>query len=189
MKACFRTSLPICSPSRSQSVQINRILEKRACCCMFFAMQFLSCSIFSQWTADSFIHTDSIHCLHDGGIKELSRWTGLPPLVLGLKVKAREMAQHTRHRNRAVAPLLEMEVEFVVLDVLISRDGMLWLPSAPYSTIGSVVTNMSDSATTEMLSHGLSNCGLLSNAEDSRRRHAVSSSNQTVERFSPPRVR
>ena len=125
MKACFRTSLPICSPSRSQSVQMNKILETRACFCMFFAMLFLSCSIFSPCLIHLPMCTHVVNTIDDWRIEKLSRRTGLPALVLRLEVKAREVAEHARHSHRAITPLLKIEVEFIVLDILISWDGML----------------------------------------------------------------
>lgn len=47
--ACLRISVPICSPSRSQSVQIKRALHLRACSWMFFAIATLSCRQVLAW--------------------------------------------------------------------------------------------------------------------------------------------
>lgn len=47
-KAWFMTSVPMCSPSRSQSVHMNNAFAYLACSRMFFAMAFLSCVKFQS---------------------------------------------------------------------------------------------------------------------------------------------
>ena len=74
--------------------------------------------------------THVVDTIDDWRIEKLSWRTGFPALVLRLKVKAREVTEHARHSHRAIAPLLEVEIEFIVLDILISWDGMLWPWSA-----------------------------------------------------------
>jgi len=174
MKACFRTSLPICSPSRSQSVQMNKILENRACCCMFWAILFLSCSIFSPCLTQLTMCTHVVNTIDDWRIEKLSGRTGFPALILRLKVKAREVTEHARHRHRAIAPLLEIKFEFIVLDILISWYGMLWPWSALQTMVDQFLTHGVDSTPAEMLCHRLRNCRLFSNAENFVRRHVVS---------------
>jgi hypothetical protein len=105
IKACFRTSLPICSPSRSQSVQMNKILETRACSCMFFAMLCLSCSIFSPFLIHLPMYTHVVNTIDDWRIEKLSRRTGFPGPILRLEVEGGEVAKHTRHCHRAIPPL------------------------------------------------------------------------------------
>jgi hypothetical protein len=178
MNASFRTSLPICSPSRSQSVQMNRILDKRACCCIFFARHFLSCLVISQCINRLLIYTHFLNYVEDGRIKELSGRTGFPAFVLRLEFKASEVAKNTRHRNRAIAPLLEVEFEIVVLNILISCNGTLSPRLALQAALDGLFTNSIDSAATQMLCHSLRNCRFLSDTKDSSGRHAVSSKNK-----------
>ena len=127
MNACFRTSLPMCSPSRSQSVQMNKILENLACCFMFSAMPFLSCPIVSGHPPRQDMCTHVFNSIEDSCIEKLPRRAGSPVLVLRLEFEARKMTENAGHGNRAIAPLLEVEVEFVVLDILVACDGMLSL--------------------------------------------------------------
>jgi hypothetical protein len=70
--------------------------------------------------------THVVDTINDWRIEKLSRRTGFPALILRLKVKAREVTEHARHGHRAIAPLLKTKIEFIVLDILISWDGMLW---------------------------------------------------------------
>lgn len=48
LNAISRISVPICSPSRSQSVQMNRMDAYLACASMLLATAFLSCERISQ---------------------------------------------------------------------------------------------------------------------------------------------
>src|SRR5947209_3397474 len=93
---------------------------------MFFAMLFLSCSTFSPCLIHLPMCTYVVNTIDDWRIEKLSRRTGFPALILRLEVKAREVTEHARHSHRAIAPLLKIKIEFIVLDILISRDGMLW---------------------------------------------------------------
>lgn len=63
-RAMLRISAPIFSPSRSQSVHMNRISELRACRLMFSAKTFLSSSIFfSMGASKSSSGSLADHCL------------------------------------------------------------------------------------------------------------------------------
>lgn len=84
------------------------------------------------------------------------------------------MAKDACHRNRTIAPLLEIKVEFVILDILISRNRALSTWSALQTSTGLVFTNSIDSAATQMLSHSLRDCRFLSNTKDPGGRHVVS---------------
>jgi hypothetical protein len=75
--------------------------------------------------------THVVNTIDDWRIEKLSRRTGFPALVLRLEVKAREVAEHARHSHGTITPLLEIEIEFIVLDILISSDGML----SPWSAL------------------------------------------------------
>jgi hypothetical protein len=139
---------------------------------MFFAILFLSCSIFSPRLIHLPMCTHVVNTIDDWRIEKLSRRTGFPALVLRLEVKAREVAEHACHSHGTITPLLEIEIEFIVLDILISC-GML----SPWSVLQAVdrfLAHGIDSTTAEMLCHRLRNCRLFSNTQDFVRGHAVS---------------
>ena len=153
---------------------MNSILENRACCCIFFAILFLSYSLVSQYLVNSIMLTHSVDSVENRRFEKLPRRTGFPAFVRRLELKASEMTQDAGHDDRAIAPLLEVEVKFIVLDILISWYGTLSPQSALSKARTRVSTNSLDSATTEMLSHSFRYRRFLSNAENSVRRHAVS---------------
>jgi len=72
------------------------------------------------------MYTHIVDTIDDWRIEKMPRRTGFPALILRLEVKAREVTEHARHSHRAIAPLPEIKIEFIVLDILISWDGMLW---------------------------------------------------------------
>jgi hypothetical protein len=92
---------------------------------MFSAIHLLS------WRTVSRPLKRSVRCAHffntieEWRIKELPRRTRVPAAVLLLKINACEVTKNTRHDNRAVAPLPEVEVELVVLNILIARNMIL----------------------------------------------------------------
>jgi hypothetical protein len=92
---------------------------------MFSAIHFLS------WLPVSQSLQRSVRCAHvfnkieDWRIKELAGRTGFPAPVLLLKFKGSEVTKNARHDNRAVAPLPEVEVELVVLNILIATNRVL----------------------------------------------------------------
>ena len=69
--------------------------------------------------------THSVDSVEDRRFEKLPWRTGFPASVLRLKLKASEMTQDAGHGDRAVAPLSEVEVKFIVLDILISWYGTL----------------------------------------------------------------
>lgn len=60
-----------------------------------------------------------------GGLEELTRCTRPPSFELRIKVNTGQVAKHTGHDNRAIAPFSKVVVEFVVLDILIATDRVL----------------------------------------------------------------
>jgi hypothetical protein len=72
--AWCRTSEPMCSPSRSQSVQMNRALADRACSLMFSAIPSIFCYVisilFSASGSAGIVHTESTDS-HTGASKSV----------------------------------------------------------------------------------------------------------------------
>jgi hypothetical protein len=63
------------------------------------------------------------------GVEELAGRARSPRPELLVEVQARQVAQHARHRHRAVAPpLLEVVLELVVFHVLVALDVVLFVP-------------------------------------------------------------
>jgi hypothetical protein len=62
----------------------------------------------------------------DGGlgwsVEELTRLTRPPSSESGIKFKIGQVAQHTCHDNRAIAPLSKGKVKLVVFDIVVASD-------------------------------------------------------------------
>lgn len=167
---CFawcRTSVPICSPSLSQSVQMNRALQSLAWSRMFLAIANLSCITVSY--GNSMIGRDAyrVHRLMHRGFKQIPRWTGGPAVHLPLEVEVGQMANHTGHGDRAGTPrATKIEVEEVILDILVSTDG--YLPSLAYSCLPFSITQTYGlhRPSGQMLGHGLCDGRFLSHTKN-----------------------
>ena len=129
-RASFRTSVPICSPSLSQSVQINRALDRAACSSMFRATAFLSCAGVSG-RSDAERHSSVTYMGHRflyWSLKQSSRRTGCPSPIITFKVEGCQVADNAGHGDRTGAPRVpEVEVKEIVLDIWTSTNRDLHL--------------------------------------------------------------
>ena len=120
-RACFLTSVPICSPSRSQSVQINRALQYCACFLIFSAMLNLSCQFLVIETSKEQPERSSyyIHILKNRHFKQQTRRARCPTFVFF----ACQMANDTGHGHFTVAPCsAKVEAEDIVFHVLLAMN-------------------------------------------------------------------
>lgn len=120
--AVSRISLPICSPSRSQSVQMHKALQYLACDWMLSAIALLSCDEDqpAQASLSSMPHfVDG--CYHRSA--EQAIWRRIVPfLEVRGEVHASEMPQDRSHGDLALAPSrAKVVVKHVVFRVLVSR--------------------------------------------------------------------
>lgn len=120
-KASALTSPPMCSPSRSQSVQMNRALALLARVAMFVDMGILSYKDSEQ----NLEPISRVTHLIDHGVHWSSKesfWRRPTPiLILRPKRKACQVTRYSSHHNLTVSPRRsEVESKFVVLDVLVS---------------------------------------------------------------------
>lgn len=117
-----RISPPICSPSRSQSVQMKSALQYLACSSMFFATSFLSCA--ESQRAILIDRRGSGTYICDRGyyrsIEKADWWWMEPVFVFMAKLCAGEMAKDGCHGHLASTPWwAKVELETVVLDILV----------------------------------------------------------------------
>lgn len=121
--AKLRTSVPMYSPSRSQSVHINKTFAPRASSWIFFAMIFFCYNMVRMYCTEGstrrmllYIIFDS---LYDRSFKHGNRITGGPCSILGWKVYFFRVSRHCRHGHLAIVPRIESVREVVILDILI----------------------------------------------------------------------
>ena len=126
------------SPSRSQSVHMNRIWAPRACDSMLPAMILvLPCVECQSISRSGWIR--SFTCLSNetlyGSLKEICGWAGLPlPVSLG-EVLRYNMTRSACERYVALPPLLEAKVELIVLDPLDTANAVLCQVSSSISPL------------------------------------------------------
>lgn len=124
-RACFLTSVPICSPSRSQSVQMNRALQYCACFLIFSAMLSLSCQLLVMESSKEQLQRRPyyVHILKDWHFKQQTRRARCPTFVLFAKLQACQMANDTGHRHFAVAPCSpKVEAEDIIFHILLAMN-------------------------------------------------------------------
>jgi len=120
-RAISRISVPICSPSRSQSVQTKRTEAPRACVSMFRAITFLS-YLKSDFALSIMLWT---YISNEGlyrRLKKLRRLARLPFAVPIGEIGAFNMSCHASKGDRTLAPPLEVVVKLVVLYPLDAAD-------------------------------------------------------------------
>lgn len=113
----------MCSPSLSQSVQINRALLYLAWFRMFSAMGSLSYNghLVIQVTPEHVGLPYLINILLDRSFEQSARGTRHPALVLTVKIQSREMADHASHGDGAVPPgTTKIEVKLIIFHILIA---------------------------------------------------------------------
>ena len=125
--ASVLTSLPMCSPSRSQSVQIKRALAPLAWVSMFDAillLSFIACKM-NCLPADKDGVTNLIYPRVNGRIKE-SFWRRIFPILdLWPKFSGSQMTWYTSHDDMAVTPWWsEVEGKGIVFDILVPSVGL-----------------------------------------------------------------
>lgn len=126
LSAMSRTSVPICSPSRSQSVHMNRMEAYLAWVSMFFATIFLS---WSMLMVDFRILLMTYVCngRQDRSIEQRCRLTRVPFSESFVEVLSDDVTSHASKCHLTLSPLLKAEVELVVLDPRDARDiFLLW---------------------------------------------------------------
>lgn len=115
--AARRTSEPMCSPSRSQSVQIKSARESRACCFMLFAIALLS-FIPVSFARSRFYQAYLSNRLNDWHVEQPVRTARPPFSVLLREIHACKMPEDTCHIDRTISPwLTKIEVKLVVFNV------------------------------------------------------------------------
>lgn len=125
--AISRTSVPIYSPSRSQSVQINRALAPRASLIMLSLTSVRSYCHHGSKSRSVEITMGTINLIPyladfiDGGVEELKRIAVGPASVVFWKIPFNGVTQHRRHGNLTVwTPWWRKVVDKVkVLDIRI----------------------------------------------------------------------
>ena len=113
--AMSRISVPICSPSRSQSVQMNSIFAYRACASMLLATTFLSCESVSQEGLACGIFTNLCDFGLDRGFKKCLGLTRMPLLESITEVLCNDVSSNASEGYGTLSPGIEAEVELVVL--------------------------------------------------------------------------
>jgi hypothetical protein len=131
-----RISAPMFSPSLSQSVQMNSMLQRDAWCLMLSAIPSMFCPSLSKRSRLR-ARTHFGNRLLDWRIQQLARLHGLPVVVRRAKVVPHQMPRHAREHDAALAPRrAEGVVEAKVLDV---RSGDVGLSGHVSSTSISLV--------------------------------------------------
>lgn len=114
-KAISRISVPMCSPSRSQSVQMKRTWAERACSSMFVAIIFLSwCPLASA--GNSAVSTHIFNIIYYGSIEQLRRITCIPVPISLIKLGAFDVPCDASKNDTASSPC---PPEIVVKDVIL----------------------------------------------------------------------
>lgn len=115
-KAAARTSLPICSPSRSQSVQMKSALADRAWASMFLATAFLSYNPCKKVCEARHRHTNVCYTNLYRCIKQ-SGWRRMTPVsILRWEFKSSQVSDDTCHRYPTIAPRrAKVKVKFIIL--------------------------------------------------------------------------
>jgi hypothetical protein len=124
--AASRISLPMCSPSRSQSVQMKRASARLAWSSIFLAMFFLSCLPF-QCPVQRQVRSrrdDATHIwdnrLHRGVEKTVGRRV-IPALILWWELHSSKVPLDSRHSHRTSPPgRTEVKVKHIIFYVHIS---------------------------------------------------------------------
>ena len=125
--ASVLTSLPMCSPSRSQSVHMKRALAPLAWDSIFLAIGCLS----FKYVLDRICpvggngEKNLVDSCVDGGIKEALWRRVVPVLDLWTKFSGSKMARYASHDNLTISPWrTKVECERIVFDILIPSVGL-----------------------------------------------------------------
>ena len=138
-RAMSRISAPMFSPSLSQSVQMNSMLQRDAWCLMLSAIPSMFYPEPQQRRSRLRAKTHFGNRLLDRRIEQLARLHGLPVVVRRAKVVPHQMPRHAREHDAALAPRrTEDVVEAKVLDV---RSGDIGLSGHVSSTFNQPCPN------------------------------------------------
>jgi hypothetical protein len=125
LRASALTSPPMCSPSRSQSVQMNRARAPLALLTILVEIDCFSCqshSVSSMSSCDEVI-TNVFDFHTNGSVKKCLRRRIVPiSFVLIVELGCCQMSRHAGHEHIASSPWrTKIEREGIVLDELVSR--------------------------------------------------------------------
>ena len=129
LSASVLTSPPMCSPSRSQSVQMNNALAPVAWALMLAAIALLSCKIvrvnfnYTKWI------TNLVDLHINRRIKERFWWIIAPFPMIRIEICVSQMAGYTGHNYIAMSPRSpKVEVKCVVLGIRVTSVCLeLWI--------------------------------------------------------------
>jgi hypothetical protein len=164
-RAMSRISAPMFSPSLSQSVQMNSMLQRDAWCLMLSAIPSMFYPEPQQRRSRLRAKTHFGNRLLDRRIEQLARLHGLPVVVRRAKVVPHQMPRHAREHDAALAPRrTEDVVEAKVLDV---RSGDIGLSGHVSSTFNQPCPTHSLDVPCEVADDGSRDGALLGDAQHS----------------------